>query len=100
MTRVALHYNPNCRACARQAKRTAQLDWFGRVEVTTEDSPLGAVSKGKIVVVDKGNKAVLTGLRATRKICMQIPLYVPFGLLLHLLPMRRIAGKERRGSDG
>ena len=100
MARIALHYNADCNDCARRAKRTARLDWLGRIELTTKDSPLGAVSKGTIVVVDKGNKAVLTGIRATRKIRMQIPLYYLYGLLLHLLPSRVVARKEHRGCDG
>ena len=96
MARIALHYNPDCNVCVRQAQRTARLDWLGRVDVTTEDSPLGAVPKGEIVVVDKTRPSVLTGLAATRKVCMQIPLYFPFGLLLHLLPHRMVARREMR----
>ena len=100
MARIALHYNPDCNICARQAARTARLDWLGRVEVTSEDSPLGKVPAGKIVVVDKASREVLTGLRATRKICMQVPLYFPYGLLLHLLPSRMGADEGQRGCDG
>ena len=100
MARIALHYNPDCNACTRQAERTARLDWLGRVEATTEDSPLGAVSKGEIVVVDKGSGTVLTGLAATRKVCMQIPLYFLYGLLLHLLPIRTPGAGRRKECDG
>ena len=100
MARIALHYNPECSVCARQAERTARLDWLGRIDVTTEDSPLGAVRRGEIVVVDKRSNAVLTGLRATRKVCMQIPLYFLYGILLHLLPIRTPGARRARGCDG
>lgn len=100
MARIALHYNPECNVCVRQAERTSRLDWLGRIDVTTEDSPLGAVPRGEIVVVDRRSNAVLTGLRATRKVCMQIPLYFLYGLLLHLLPSRIIAGKETQSCTG
>ena len=99
MTKIALHYNPNCSACVRQAKRTAQMDWLRRVALTTEDSPLGQIPAGKIVIVDKRSNEVLTGIYATRKVCMQIPLYFLYGLLLHLLPIRVIAGIGKRGCD-
>ena len=68
--------------------------------MTTEDSPLGKALPGRIVVVDNGGREILTGLRATRKICMQIPLYFPFGLLLQLLPLPMGAQKGQRGCDG
>ena len=100
MARIALHYNPECNACVRQAARTARLDWLDRIDVTTRDSPLGAVPKGEIVVVDRDREEVLTGLPAARKVCMQIPLYFLYGLLLHLLPSRIIAGRETRSCTG
>ena len=100
MARIALHYNPECNVCVRQAERTARLDWLDRIDVTTEDSPLGTVRRGEIVVVDKAERTVLTGLAATRKVCMQIPLYFPLGLLLHLIPVRTPGARRARGYDG
>ena len=32
-------HNASCPDCARQAVRTARLDWFGRVALSTEPSP-------------------------------------------------------------
>ena len=99
MKAISLHYNPMCATCVRQARRTARLDWLGRVDVTTADSPLGAVPAGEIVVVDKRNNEICTGICATRKVCMQIPLFFLFGLVLHLVPIRATAGSKRKGCD-
>ena len=46
MTGITLHYNESCPDCARQAARTARLDWFGRVALSTEHSPLGGCVRG------------------------------------------------------
>ncbi|MDE0059198.1 MAG: hypothetical protein OXI22_05675 [Defluviicoccus sp.] len=85
---VRLHYNPDCPVCARRAQRTARLDWLGRVELSTDDSPLGPVPPGEIVVVDGNNGRAFAGIRATRKLCLQVPLLFPYGLALYLLPAR------------
>ena len=100
MTNVTLYYNPNCSKCARLAKRTARLDWFGRVGFSTERSPLGEVPAGKIVVVDDRSNRIFTGIYATRIVCLQIPLFFLYGLLLCLSPIRRLVGKEEQGCNG
>lgn len=100
VAKIILYYNPNCPKCARQAKRTARLDWLGRVSFSTERSPLGEVPAGKIVVVDNRSDRIFTGIYATRIVCLQIPLFFPYGLLLYLSPIRRLAGKEEQGCDG
>lgn len=63
--RLALHYNPNCPVCVRQAKRTARLDWLRTIDLTTEISPIGEVPIGEIVVVDKKRRQVFSGIYAT-----------------------------------
>ena len=85
---IRLHYNPDCPVCARRAARTARLDWLGRVELSTGDSPLGPVPPGEIVVVDKESGNAFDGIRAMRKLCLQVPLLFPCGLALYLLPTR------------
>ena len=82
---IRLHYNPDCPVCARRAQRTARLDWLGRVELSTEESPLGKVPPGEIVVVEGNSGRAFSGIRATRKLCLQIPILFPYGLVLHLL---------------
>ena len=49
---VTLFYNAECPDCARQANRTAGLDWLRRVRISTDDSPIGQVPRGEIVVGD------------------------------------------------
>lgn len=100
MASITLHYNPECSACARQAQLTASLDWLGRVALSTADSPIGAVPKGRIVVVDARDERVFTGIFATRKICLQVPLFFLYGLLLFVPPLRRLAGGNDPGCDG
>lgn len=100
MTRFTLHYNPACPDCARQAKRTARLDWLGRIEPSTARSPLGEVSVGEIVVVDRRNRTVFTGVYATRKVCLQIPLFFLYGLLLYVPFVRRAAARGKPGCNG
>ena len=85
---VRLHYNPDCPVCARRAQRTARLDWLGRVELSTDDSPLGKVPPGEIVVVDRKSGRAFAGTRATARLCLQIPLFFAWGLVLYFLPTR------------
>ena len=99
-SRLVLHYDARCPDCARQAKRTKQLDWLGRVELSTEPSPLGEVPAGEIVVVDLRRSRVFTRVFATRTVSMRIPLFVPYGLLLYLPWVRRIAGGRDPGCNG
>ncbi len=100
MAKITLHYNRHCSACARQAKRTAQMDWFSRVECSIHESPLGAVPIGEIVVVDKQTNQVFTGIYATRKVCLQVPWYFLYGLLLYIPPILALAARSNPGCNG
>ena len=100
MTRLTLHYNPACPDCVRQAEQTARLDWLGRIEPSTERSPLGEVPVGEIVVFDRRRSTVFTGVYATRKVCLQVPLYFPYGLLLYVPFIRRAAARGKPGCNG
>ncbi len=97
---VTLFYNADCPDCGRRAERTATLDWLRRVRVSTDDSPIGSVPKGEIVVVDDNTGQVFTGVYATRAVCMQVPAYMPYGLALHIPPLLRIAGRGKMGCNG
>ena len=97
---VTLFYNADCPDCARQAARTTRLDWLRRVRISTDDSPIGPVPKGEIVVVDDDTGKVFTGVYATRAICMQVPAYLPYGLALHIPRIRRFAGRGKKGCEG
>ena len=71
---VSLYYNATCPDCVRQARLTARMDWLGRVALRTDESPLGEVPVGEIVVVETESGRAFTGVYATRKVCLQVPL--------------------------
>lgn len=100
MTKIALYYNQNCPDCMHQAKRTNQMDWLGQIELLTEDLPLGEVPIGEIVVVEKQSGKVFAGIYATRKVCLQVPLFFLYGLVLYLSPIRKMAGRKKQGCNG
>ena len=97
---VSFFYNAKCPICVRQAKRTARMDWLGRVALRTDDSPLGAVPVGEIVVVEKRSGRAFTGVYATRKLCLLIPLFLLYGLALYLPPLRMMIGRDKQGCNG
>ena len=96
---LVLHYNPNCPECIHQAARTARLDWLRAIDLRTDASPLGEVPPGEIVVVDERTR-VFTGVYATRKVCLRIPLFFIFGLALYIPLIRRFAGKSSLECNG
>ncbi len=97
---ITLHYNATCGDCARKAHWTAKLDWLNRVRISTEDSPIGEVPRGEIVVVENANQKVYTGVYATRMICMQVPAYFIYGLALFIPPIRNNVDKGKQGCNG
>ena len=97
---VALFYNPRCPDCVRQARITGRMDWLHRIELRTDDSPLGKVPVGEIVVVEKESARAFTGVYATRKVCLQVPLLFLYGLALYLPPIRILLGKGKQGCNG
>ena len=98
--RLSLHYNPSCPDCLRQAKRTSRLDWLRAIELRTDRSPLGEVPVGEFVVVDEQSRRVFTGVYATRKVCLRIPLLFLYGLLLFVPPIRNRVGGAQPGCNG
>ena len=98
--RICLYYNENCPDCLRQAVRTGRVDWLDRVELRTDRSPIGEVPAGEIVVVEKRTNRIYTGIFAVRKVCLQVPLLIPYGLLLFLPPVLRMAGRTKMGCNG
>ncbi|MXX03564.1 MAG: hypothetical protein F4X08_04195 [Gemmatimonadetes bacterium] len=97
---VRLYFNEHCPDCARKAARTDRMDWLDRVELRTDRSPIGEVPAGEIVVVENRTDRTFTGIYAARKVCLQVPLLVPFGLLLYLPPVLKIAGRRKMGCNG
>ena len=76
------------------------MDWLNRVELRTDASPLGEVSVGEIVVVEKQSNKAFTGVYATRKVCLQVPLFFLYGLALYLPPVRALFGRDKQGCNG
>ena len=97
---ITLHYNAACLDCERKANRTSRLDWLNRVQFSTENSPIGQVAKGETVVVDNSSGKTFTGIYATRNICLNVPAYFPYGLILYIPPIRNLFAKSQTGCDG
>lgn len=97
---LSLYYNPNCPDCVRKAKLTARLDWFRAIDLRTDNSPLGVVPVGNIVVVDRQSRQAFTGVYANRKVCLRIPVLFLYGLLLYLPPVRKRVGGLQPGCNG
>ena len=97
---LSLHYDPNCPVCTRRASLTAKLDWLRAIDLRTDDSPLGEVPAGEIVVVDTLESRVFTGVYATRKVCLRLPLLFFNGLLLFVPLIRKLVGKSNPGRNG
>ena len=97
---IRLHFNADCPDCVRKAARTKRLDWLNRVDLRTDESPLGEVPVGEIVVVEEGSNRVFTGVFAIRKTCLQIPLLWLCGLVLCLPLVPKIAGRGKAGCNG
>ena len=97
---IRLYFNEDCPDCARRAAWTRRLDWLNRVDLRTDESPLGKVPIGEIVVVDEGNEKVFTGVFATRMVCLNIPVLYLYGLVLGVPLVRKIVGRNKAGCNG
>ena len=80
------------------AARTTRLDWLGAIELRTNESPLGEVQPGEIVVAE--NHRVFAGIYATRKVCLVAPLLFLYGLALYFPPLRNLVGGSNPGRNG
>lgn len=94
-----LFYHKDCADCANQAATTSKLDWFNRIAVSTEVPPTGELEKGEIVLISNSGQAFTRGY-ATRKICLNIPAYFLFGLILFFPPFLKLASKGKAGCNG
>ncbi len=94
-----LFYHKDCDDCARQAEMTSKLDWFNRIKVSVEQPPTGVLEKGEIVLISNKGQAYTRGY-ATRKICLNVPMYFIYGLLLYLPLVLKAASKGKAGCNG
>lgn len=98
MAALLIHRNPQCARCARIVRMHHRLDWFGRIQDTTqppEDAP--APRMGEILVRDLQTGALLDGVDAVRAIARAVPLYLPLRLLLRIPAIARRADADARG---
>ena len=97
MAAVRLYRHPQCARCARIARFHRHLDWLGRFEDSTGESPLGPMRMGQIVVRDLRSDATLGGAAGFALLCRQIPAYWPLLPLLRLPAFRRYIERETGG---
>jgi hypothetical protein len=96
MKTVRLYYDADCAKCARLAQRAKKLDWFNRVELSTAPPPVGEpLPLGQIVVEDFRCGCFDRGVMAVRHLCLQIPAFYVFGLLLYLPAVRRWLARKQ-----
>ena len=94
-----LYYNKECSDCEQRASVTSKLDWLGRFEISTETPPTGELEKGEVVVISDKSKVYTEGY-AQRVICLNIPVFFIFGLILLLPPIVKAASKGKAGCNG
>ena len=64
---------------------TRRLDWLGRVDIRPGESPRGMPKVGEGVVEDVRTGETFIRLEAAEKICFQLPLMFPLGVVLRML---------------
>jgi hypothetical protein len=100
MKRIKLFYNTLCSDCAKLAMQTEKLDWFQQIDISTDIPPTGNLPKGEIAVLHYASNKYYTGAYATRKVCMYVPVYFLYGLLLYIPIIKNILNKNKHGCNG
>ena len=99
MKTIRLYRHPDCRKCARLARRCQKLDWLGRLEVSSEAPAAGPLRLGEIAVQDLRTGALMKGVDCFELLFRNIPFYWPLLPLLHLPVVREYAQREAAGAD-
>ena len=99
MKTVRVYRNPDCRKCATWARWHARLDWFDRVETST-DTPQGhaPLRIGEVVVEDLRDWTLHDGAEALALLAREVPAYRPLLALLSIRFIRRAADRGMRGT--
>ena len=97
MKRIRVYRNPRCAKCARFAKVGHFLDWFDRVDLSTETPKTGPLRLGEVVVEEFESGRIFGGANGMELIWRNIPAYAPFRLLLKLPAFRRYVDREVAG---
>jgi hypothetical protein len=97
MKAIRVYRNPHCARCAKFAKAHHYLDWFNRVDASTETPPTGPLRMGEVVVEDLATGKIHRGAEGIELISRYIPAYAPLRLLLKVPAFRRYVEKEVSG---
>lgn len=77
---------------ASTARRAAGLGRIRCVGVSTGESPMDPVPRGRIVAVETDKGRIFSGVYVTRTICMRVPVSALNGFLLNVPRVRRTVG--------
>lgn len=100
MNKLTLYYNVTCKDCEKLANLTIKLDWFNRIELSTKTPKSGKLAQGEIAIFERTSNKYYTGIYATRKISLNVPLLYPYALLLFLPFVKKFIGKNKIGCNG
>ena len=101
MQRITLYHHPDCARCRRIAHVHRFFNWLGRLRISTSIPPTGPLQLGEIAVEDARTGETIRGVDAVRRICRDIPAYLPLLSLLRIPAVARWVDREVRGcSDG
>jgi hypothetical protein len=98
MKAIRVYRNPHCARCARFAKAHHFLDWFGKVDPSTDTPRTGPLRMGEVVVEDLSNGQIHRGADGIELIARNIPAYLPLRLLLKVPGFRRYVSHEVSGN--
>ena len=84
MSKIRLYYNGDCNKCVKRTMRTKKFDWLNNIDLSSEAPKSGQLRAGEISIHEYSSNDWFTGVEATRKLCMNVPIYYLFGLLLYL----------------
>jgi hypothetical protein len=96
---IRIYRHKDCMKCERIARLHKKLDWFGKLEISTEAPSCGPLKLGEIVVEDIATKQLLRGTQALREIVLRVPLYLPFLPMLSIPFVARKVDLEMSGCD-
>ena len=99
MKKIRVYRHADCAKCARFASVSLFFDWLDRIEASTDTPRTGPLRLGEVVVEDLSTGRFLTGAPGIDLIYRNIPVYVPFRLLLRVPPLRRSIEKEVSGCE-
>jgi hypothetical protein len=99
MKAIRVYRNPHCARCARFAQAHHFLDWFGKVDPSTDTPRTGPLRMGEVVVEDLSNGQIHRGADGIELIARNTPAYFPLRLLLKVPAFRRYVSHEVSGND-